>query len=118
MATTIIGLNKLVGKLERLEQETLEDAMKKAVTLLHKKAKEFAPVDTGYLKRNILKDTEVGKNEVLGWVHTNNVEYAPYQEYGTSRQSGTPFMRPALSSTKDEIVEIFRNAVSKHTRKK
>lgn len=48
----------------------------------------------GYLKRNI--KSKVDKRNNVGYVYTN-VDYAIYQEFGTSRQKGTPFMSPAMN---------------------
>ena len=54
-------------------------------------AKSYAPVDTGRLRNSIEHHAE-GKDTMV--VQTD-VEYAIYQELGTSKQSGTPYMRPA-----------------------
>ena len=55
-------------------------------------AKKNAPVDTGFLKNNIVTRYE----DMSGIIHSRAI-YSFYQEYGTRYQSGTPFMRPALN---------------------
>ena len=55
-------------------------------------AKKNAPVDTGFLKNNIVTRYE----DMSGIIHSQAI-YSFYQEYGTRYQSGTPFMRPALN---------------------
>lgn len=54
-------------------------------------AKVYAPVDTGRLRNSIEHHPEGDDTMVI----QTNVEYAIYQEMGTSRQSGTPFLKPA-----------------------
>lgn len=58
-------------------------------------AKRLCPVDTGRLRASISHVVTVEAGEVVGVVGSN-VDYAPHQEYGTSTQPGTPFLRPAL----------------------
>ena len=53
-------------------------------------AKSMAPVDTGNLKNSIT--TEV--DGLTGTVATG-VDYAIYQEYGTSKMPAHPYMTPA-----------------------
>ena len=54
-------------------------------------AKKNAPVDTGFLKNNIVTRYE----DMSGIIHSQ-ATYSFYQEFGTRYQTGTPFMRPAL----------------------
>ena len=69
----------------------LQQNIEKAALSVERNAKRNCPVDTGKLRASIT--TEVGKLEAeVG----TNVEYAPCVEFGTSKQSAQPFMRPAL----------------------
>ena len=58
-------------------------------------AKKYAPVDTSFLKNNIVAITSDWPNMTTK-IHSQ-AGYSGYQEYGTRYQSGTPFMRPALN---------------------
>jgi len=43
------------------------------------------------------------------WVKIGtNVEYAPFVEYGTSKQDPQPYLRPAVDNNHDKIRELFR----------
>lgn len=42
-----------------------------------------------------------------------NVEYAPYQEFGTYKMAAQPFLVPALLNKKDEVVDVVREEVRK-----
>lgn len=54
-------------------------------------AKQMAPVDTGAMRNSIGVDTGV-LQATIG----PTVSYAPYVEFGTSRQAPAAFMGPAL----------------------
>ena len=72
-------------------------------------ARDYAPVDTGRL-RNSIEHHLIGDDTVA--IQTN-VEYAVYQEMGTSRNpSGHPFLKPAgvnhVMEYKKIIEETFK----------
>ena len=72
--------------------------------LCEKYAKQFCPVDTGNLRASISTKMENNK----GIVYTN-VDYAPYVEYGTVKQSAQPFMQKAVIVAKPMILARFVN---------
>ena len=66
-------------------------------------AKLNCPVDTGRLRNSITHE----RNDKEGYVQVGtNVEYAPYVEYGTSRQSAQPYLTPAILDNLDEYEQI------------
>lgn len=72
------------------------------------RAKELAPIRTGTLRRSIQAEEGPGEREVtIG----TNVEYAIYQEYGTSRMPAHPFLRPALESEAPEVGKVLAAAL-------
>jgi len=64
---------------------------------VERRAKELAPVDTGRLRASITHEIGADSQGLVATVGTN-VVYAPFLEYGTSRMSARPFLRPALGS--------------------
>lgn len=69
----------------------------------------YAPVDTGNLRNSITHEVDDGEHCVyIG----SNVEYAPYQELGTSRMKaangGRGFLRPAVEDNMEKIQSIFK----------
>lgn len=70
-------------------------------------AKDYAPVDTGRLQNSIKHERVDDETEAV----QTNVEYAVYQEMGTSRQKGTPFMRPAGMNHLAEYKKIIESAL-------
>lgn len=67
---------------------------------VQRRAKQLAPVDTGRLRASI---TEALGSDAEGLVERvgTNVEYAPHQEFGTSKMAAHPFLRPALDSVRN-----------------
>ena len=84
----------------------IDRALEKIGLVAERYAKEYAPVDTGRLRNSI--SHEVASDEGAVYIGTN-VEYAPYQEFGTRYQSGTPFLRPAVENHLDEYKAIVEN---------
>lgn len=64
-------------------------------------AKMLAPVDTGRLRNSISHTT----NDEAAYIGTN-VEYAAYQELGTSKMAAQPYLRPAVENHVDEYKAI------------
>lgn len=76
---------------------------------LQKKAKAYAPVDTGFLKNNIVTRYE----GMSGIVHSQ-AAYSGFQEFSTRYMTGTPFMRPALNfiypKYQKDMTDVMRGA--------
>ena len=73
----------------------------------------YAPVDTGNLRNSITHEVDDGSHIVaIG----TNVEYAPYQELGTSKMKaandGRGFLRPAVEDNMEKIQSIFKEELS------
>ena len=66
--------------------------------------KALAPVDTGRLRASITHLVD-DRSVTIG----TNVEYAKYQEMGTSRMKAQPFLEPGISNNMSEFREIIRN---------
>ena len=66
--------------------------------------KALAPVDTGRLRASITHLVD-DRSVTIG----TNVEYAKYQEMGTSRMKAQPFLEPGISNNMEQFKEIIRN---------
>lgn len=85
-------------------------ALRKTAFAIEADAKALAPVDTGNLMNSI--STTISGDGRFGAMTAEigpTVEYGVYQEYGTSTQSGTPFMGPAF----DRNVGGYTDALGK-----
>ena len=82
-------------------------------------AKRFAPVDTGRLRASITPEVKVAQirgQEVQG-VAGSNVEYAPYQEFGTVFMKGKFYLKRAIEKNAPKlsgaIVRAIQNFMSR-----
>lgn len=96
---------------ERIAHEAIEGALELVGAQCAKNAKSLAPVDTGTLRNSIDHQMDGDDTVVVG----TNVEYAVYQEMGTSRISaangGKGYMRPAANDYKSQYVGIVERAL-------
>lgn len=121
---------KLLEKINtRIPQET-KKAVTAACIVIERKAKREVAVDTGRLKASITYMVEGGKQKIVSHkgeriegisipygenyagVVGSNVEYAPYQEYGTSKMQAHPYLIPAFYASMAEIKRIFTDVLN------
>lgn len=85
-------------------EKRLERALTEAAAEVEAAAKEKAPVDTGNLRKSINHSVSYPEASI-----GSNVDYAPYVENGTGRSVPQPFLEPAIQSSKNKILNCFKN---------
>jgi HK97 gp10 family phage protein len=71
-------------------------------------AEAGVPVASGTLQLSITKNVKSSGGKVTGTVTAGeNVPYANFIEFGTSKMPARPFMRPALNLSREAIKAIF-----------
>lgn len=118
MSGSVDGLDDLkkeFGETAEAITKELEVGMTQACILVQGQAAINAPVDTGLLRGSIVYDVENDGDKIEGIVGTA-VEYAPYVEYGTTRQKAQPYLEPALSDNTNRIASIMADAVERGLR--
>lgn len=123
-------------------QKEVEQAIKKALVEVGEKCTDYAvdlaPHDTGLLRNSITYALD-GEASAKGSYHADegdgsgaysgtvpkesknhcvyvgtNVEYAPYQEFGTVKmKEANPFIKPAVANHQDVYQRIFKDELSK-----
>lgn len=88
-----------------LEEQAIE-VVKESTLETEKKAKQLAPVDTGYM-RNSINSTFTNGGKV-GTVAVG-ADYAIFNEFGTSKIPAQPFMFPAFNQEKEEFLKKMNN---------
>jgi HK97 gp10 family phage protein len=76
-------------------------------------AKRFAPVDTGRLRASITPEVKVAQvrgREVQGVVGSN-VEYAPFQEFGTVFMKGKFYLKRAIEKNAHRLPDAIVRAI-------
>lgn len=133
------GLDTIIKRLDDIaDVNKVEQAINQSTLLVESSAKQNASncKDTGALQNSITSTVETTNEAVIGYVSTN-LEYAPYVEYGTGLfaengngrqtpwkyqdddgnwhttkgQHPQPFMRPALSENKQDILRVVKKVV-------
>lgn len=109
------GLNELVAKYEkRANAINAKKLIDLSTAILERQTKPITPKDTGRLQ-NSLQPSSSGNAQAAEGKLTTNVEYAPYVEYGTSRQKAQPFLHTGARLAKPKIdsmaIEEIRKAM-------
>lgn len=136
------GLNELRKKLNNMgDVSVYTRAMNKACRVVETKAKQnctgLFDNSTGILKASIMHEVVREGNEITGYVGSN-MNYAPYQEFGTGKfaENGDgrttpwaytdektgetiwtagnkpkPFLRPAFNDTRDKVKTILAQGI-------
>lgn len=88
-------------------QAKAERVLDVAALNIEANAKRNSPVDTGALRASI----HVAKDGKLSRIIGDGVEYGVYQEFGTSRMPGRPWLGPAMESQRDAFLAAWKAIV-------
>ena len=108
----------------------IPDALEVVGTFVEGEARTRATVLTGNLRGSITHSTRKGgvskvkepakQEDAVSQPDDDDtvrigtaVEYAPFIEFGTSKQSAQPFLRPAVLENKDRITSLFKKAMKR-----
>jgi HK97 gp10 family phage protein len=118
-----LGVPELQKKLAemptKMQKKTLRKAMKSAGQVVLGETISRAPVNTGQLVASLALKAMARKFKVgvriqtdEGWYQGDSF-YGAFVELGTSKMSAKPFMRPALSDSKTQCLQIVRNELER-----
>ena len=133
------GFKEMAKKLRelgpRVARKHLRGATAKAATLIRKKARELAPVDTGEMRKDIqIKREKTSGDHVASYSvftrggkrsrlagRARNVDkdsfYWKFVEFGTAKMPAQPFMRPAFEAEKENAVDALGAELDKRIQK-
>lgn len=117
MSVEIIGEKLLLAQLVKLEdavqKDSLEEAASAGATVVEEAAQENISEDTGRAKEGIHQETySKAKTKVEVDVAPEKKDfYARFLEFGTSKMSAKPFMRPAIDDNEDKVVEAIKTTL-------
>jgi|SRR5690349_18198213 HK97 gp10 family phage protein len=111
-----VDLSKAIPLLERLasqmESTIPKTALQTGADRLVETSKSRAPVVTGALRNSI----QVGEASPTSATVEAEVEYAGFVEFGTSRMSAEPYLRPGIPEAArvvaDTAVKLIQQAVN------
>lgn len=98
-----------IEQIKAFADEAVARALEQCGAVWETSAKDHAPVDTGRLRNSIEHHAEGNDTMVVA----TDVEYAIYQELGTSRMAGQPFIKPSGES----LVPTFKNIIENELKK-
>jgi len=130
----IDGIKELERALGKLPKELINKAEKAALRggafLISKAAKAKAPVASGHLKKSIGINVKTVKGRTTARIGaksdrktiirygkevvSNPANYAHLVEYGSARSTARPFIRPAVETTKDEVLGAMTKSFNNH----
>jgi len=99
-----------LSKVSESVKGNITKALETSAILVENEAKHLAPVDLGNLRNSIDHESD-NESATIG----TNVEYAPFQEFGTSKMKSQPFLTPAFESNRSRIVQILASGVKEGT---
>lgn len=102
----VIDINNL-NEAKVLSDQACRQALEICGQTWENHARDYAPVDTGRLRNSIEHHLQGNDTVVI----QTNVEYAVYQEMGTSRQGGTPFLKPSGENHISEYKNIIEQTL-------
>lgn len=109
MNLDVNGLDELMSRVrkmsntEAVEEKALEAGAAEMKSILE----SVAPVKTGTLKANIIKSSIENGSVKIGTRPTGDGFYGFFLEFGTSKMSARPWVRPAFEQNKESIKSIM-----------
>ena len=108
------GIKKLFDEIDMAGEESVKYAkrgMDTAISRASEKAQRLAPVDTGYLRRNIQPKPTKESNGVVVGQYVAQAKYSSYNEYGTYKMAAHPFMAPSVAATTAFFYKAVKDAL-------
>ncbi len=108
------ALDKALSQLPRtVERRIVQKGLKAAAKVIVKDAKTRVAVDEGLLKKEIrTKAGPKSRGSVVILIFTSiKAWYAHMIEFGTSKMSAKPFLRPAMDENHSEILKAMGDKI-------
>ncbi len=99
MALNITGLATFAAGIEEAIAKGVEDTADQIVDT----AQSIVPVRTGALRDSIHAEPTGDPDAWRVIAGSDDVEYAPFVEYGTSRMAAQPFLTPAVEQHRGDL---------------
>jgi HK97 gp10 family phage protein len=91
--------------------DRVREAMLVPAEMIADEARHMAPSVTGELRKSIIASKL--KHSVGAMVWTHGVRYAAWVEFGTSKMSAQPYMRPAINAVRPMAANVIGEQLRK-----
>lgn len=109
-------LKKTISRLQSRIEDAADTAAEKTAWDLSETARSYAPVDSGELRDSIeVEELDEGHYAVGP---RDDIEYAPFVEWGTSTTPAQPYMQPAALDHQGDLRRNVTKEVRKAIRRK
>ena len=109
-------LNKAIRNVRLVIPKSVKTGMRRGANLIRMEARRRVPVKTGFLRSTIGAEIRIPKRDIVEAVAFATAFYAPFVEFGTSRNRAQPFLRPALEIKGPEAIKILKDILWRNAR--
>lgn len=101
-----------------IQKNVMVGAIRAGSNIVRDEARRLAPIDTGNLKKSIATIRRKGDKNTVQFSVTpsrggkHDGWYAHFLEFGTSKMSAKPFLRPAFESKQDEVLQATKEYIA------
>ncbi|MGM9987231.1 MAG: HK97-gp10 family putative phage morphogenesis protein [Bacillaceae bacterium] len=106
-----IKIKSKISQVSEEKQARINDVVSDTLLKIQAGAKQRSPVDTGHMKRNIKVEMLDDSHGKVG-TKAEDVEYAHFVEFGTSKQSAQPFLFPAAEDERPNFHAEIKKVMS------
>lgn len=103
---------------QNIQKNVMVGAIRAGANVVRDEARRLAPIDTGNLRKSIASIKRKGDKNTIQFSVTpsrggkNNGWYAHFLEFGTSKMTAKPFLRPAFESQQDEVLQVTKEYIA------
>lgn len=99
---------RILNRYERGTENDISRELTRSAYNIQSSAKRKAPVDTGFLRSNIV----VNIARKLTKTVRSMAEYSSYLEFGTSKMAARPYMRPAWEEERPKLLSRLKKILN------
>ena len=122
MVSATFDTKKLIETLQKfpknIQKNVMVGAVRAGANVIRDEARRKVPIKTGTLKKSIVSIQRKAQNGLITFSVTpskggkNSGWYAHFVEFGTSKMSAKPFMRPAFEQSNNESLEASKKYIA------
>lgn len=103
---------------QNIQKNVMVGAVRAGANVVRDEARRLAPIDTGNLRKSLVSIRRKGDKNTIQFSVTPSRGgkydgwYAHFVEFGTSKMAAQPFLRPAIESRQDEVLQTTKEYIA------